>query len=1053
MTKFITRGIWLSVLIAALGAGIICSAQPTTVAAVPGNCVSGAVQAAVQGLNSSNYLHGIIPFCSVQVYLTGTVTPAVIYANGTQAPLSNPFTAKQDGSWVFWAAPGQGYDVVLSGGIPPNTYSVAKTINNVFALTAASTTPAVPGGSDNHLQFNNNGVFGGAAGISTLDGLSLRIQGASITKSGPFACAEWYLSSADGQGGTDYGFAINAADQAASLTQPSTIKLCLPGQHPIFTTAMLDRPIALDGTGAALVPQSTLASTPVTTTATFTLGSSSITVSSAVGLVAGQAIYGVGLPSANVIASTYTSGNTVPLALPTALNVVGVPVVTGTYPTLTPNTQICGIAHMDGLAAGQSITGFGVPAATTIASLQPAGISGQLGQCITVSQNLTAVKTIATTTTPVVQPVAFSLGGTLSGVAVTAVTTTPVIRWQYNSGALHDPPDQLINSQGRTVNSEGQMIGGSMRGIYIVDTGNGGAGRSLSGVQGVQMYAWDRMKVDDFQVENLNGAALILGGYNTPNNNVGGVGLIREAQFHDLDLRDSGDPSTGQSTLEIMDPPASGDRTNQVRFTGTQIVFPYAEGITIGSYRTPPSPAPGLIWFGDNTQIEGGNHTPNQMVQAPFDLVGIQNGNDIHFAHAEMLGPGYGRADIRADNVYSVSVIDSVYAVNFKGPSYNVSYAAGGSALTFVSQSAGGTDTGFIPAAQLNGYGAVLTDAGSCTSGCPVWLTATGSVSADRHTMNLTGNPSTATSGVIQVGGGGYYLINNLQTNAFGKSTITANSYGDMAGSRLARLGLSNASQLAWAGTLPLQNFATDNPSLGAYFLYGSVFTGGINFPINLNVGAIKSSGSLTASNGFVGDFIQNLPSTTFGQNFLNQGTGTTSNMVVTAKSVNGTLSAYDVVISGASWRSAVGACGVATTWGLLDTTTPGGHCPFRIAQGAVDLAVKVEGAADAVNGVLDMNQGARIGGGSYILAEYKGSGTLTYTSITAPGCQEQPLTINNAAPGDQCSASTGVTDIGPATFWYGGCRVQTANTALIKVCAAATGTPTAAVWTGWVRH
>jgi hypothetical protein len=138
----------------------------------------------------------------------------------------------------------------------------------------------------------------------------------------------------------------------------------------------------------------------------------------------------------------------------------------------------------------------------------------------------------------------------------------------------------------------------------------------------------------------------------------------------------------------------------------------------------------------------------------------------------------------------------------------------------------------------------------------------------------------------------------------------------------------------------------------------------------------------------------------------------------------------------------------------VQDNTTVGNHCPFRVAQGAPDLAVKVEGTSDANSGAVDMNQGARIGtGGGYISAEFRGTGTLTYTSITAPGCQEQPLTINNAAPGDQCFASTGVTDIGPATFWYGGCRVQTANAALIKVCATATGTPTATVWTGWARH
>jgi hypothetical protein len=81
----------------------------------------------------------------------------------------------------------------------------------------------------------------------------------------------------------------------------------------------------------------------------------------------------------------------------------------------------------------------------------------------------------------------------------------------------------------------------------------------------------------------------------------------------------------------------------------------------------------------------------------------------------------------------------------------------------------------------------------------------------------------------------------------------------------------------------------------------------------------------------------------------------------------------------------------------------------------------------------------------------YSGSGTLTYTSITAPGCQEQPLTITGAASGDACYASP-ASDIG-LTFYYGGCRVSAASTAQIKTCATATGTPTAATWTGWARH
>jgi hypothetical protein len=88
---------------------------------------------------------------------------------------------------------------------------------------------------------------------------------------------------------------------------------------------------------------------------------------------------------------------------------------------------------------------------------------------------------------------------------------------------------------------------------------------------------------------------------------------------------------------------------------------------------------------------------------------------------------------------------------------------------------------------------------------------------------------------------------------------------------------------------------------------------------------------------------------------------------------------------------------------------------------------------------------------GSPIHGEFYGSGVLTFTSITAPGCQEQPLSISGAASGDVCFSSP-IADIG-AGYSYGGCRVSAANTVEIKVCATATGTPTAVTWIGWDRQ
>lgn len=105
-------------------------------AAFNGVCFSGGRSAVVQGLSSSNKLDGIIPSCRVEVFLTGTTTHATIYADLSNTPLSNPFTADTltaaaPGKWLFYAATGQAYDVTMSGGIPPNTYLLPVTLTGL----------------------------------------------------------------------------------------------------------------------------------------------------------------------------------------------------------------------------------------------------------------------------------------------------------------------------------------------------------------------------------------------------------------------------------------------------------------------------------------------------------------------------------------------------------------------------------------------------------------------------------------------------------------------------------------------------------------------------------------------------------------------------------------------------------------------------------------------------------------------------------------------------------------------------------------------------------
>ncbi len=95
-------------------------------------CIAGAGQAVVSGQRSSNYQQIIIPYCTVTVYLTGTTTKATIYSDATNTPLTNPFQTSQSGQVTMYAAIDQGYDIVLSGGIPPNTYSLPVALIDMF---------------------------------------------------------------------------------------------------------------------------------------------------------------------------------------------------------------------------------------------------------------------------------------------------------------------------------------------------------------------------------------------------------------------------------------------------------------------------------------------------------------------------------------------------------------------------------------------------------------------------------------------------------------------------------------------------------------------------------------------------------------------------------------------------------------------------------------------------------------------------------------------------------------------------------------------------------
>lgn len=147
----------LLVMILAL-AGIPLSAQT---GAFNGFATQGGYSAQTQGLASSNKQQVLIPSATITVYLTGTLTPATIYKDAINTPLSNPFTADSlsavaPGKWLFFAATGQGYDVVMSGGIAPLTFTAPVTLTDliigaggggaqtIIEVNGAATSPVSP---------------------------------------------------------------------------------------------------------------------------------------------------------------------------------------------------------------------------------------------------------------------------------------------------------------------------------------------------------------------------------------------------------------------------------------------------------------------------------------------------------------------------------------------------------------------------------------------------------------------------------------------------------------------------------------------------------------------------------------------------------------------------------------------------------------------------------------------------------------------------------------------------------------------------------------------
>ena len=165
-------------------------------AAYSGFCDQGATSAVTSGLSSTNKLQGIIPYCTVTVYLTGQLVKATIYKDALNTPQTNPFQAPVNGQITFFVATGQGYDIVKSGGIYPLVYTTPLTVTDWQpggggGTTTNALTFATGGGVAPNSTFNGSGPVtidyhsvGAQANLSLLKGTYIDGDLCSYTSSG-----------------------------------------------------------------------------------------------------------------------------------------------------------------------------------------------------------------------------------------------------------------------------------------------------------------------------------------------------------------------------------------------------------------------------------------------------------------------------------------------------------------------------------------------------------------------------------------------------------------------------------------------------------------------------------------------------------------------------------------------------------------------------------------------------------------------------------------------------------------------------------------------------
>jgi hypothetical protein len=585
-----------------------------------------------------------------------------------------------------------------------------------------------------------------------------------------------YLSPADGHGGTDFGYAMTnlcATLGCSTLTAPINVKTVQTGICKVYTSLTIPAPIHFESSSCAFVPQSSMASTPVAlTSCSTTIGSTAVTCASTAGLSVGMAVGGSGstqtLGPAQYVASV-TNSTTFQLIFPASRSFLGI--------LTNASATVKGVDSLIDAVTGQSVTGTGIPASTTI-TVNPATHTFTLS-------NVAAIGTLSPT------DIVLAPGTVLSGLSLTAVAQNPIILV---------PPSNTATSQAKP---HGVSYGVLLEHVDIRDPAysHSSFGRSLSGLVGLWVYGQDNLVVNDLTIEGVKGSAIVLGGY-VPASTADGSNVVRESDFNGLYLYSNGDLSSGQASLALMSGLGDGDVTqdeiNTLNLHDTHIVYSDAESLVLGSYLHPGTNGPRLVTFTGDTQFEAGSNS-NFSFGASDVVRCLTCGLSNKLLGGRYSLPGFGKSTFRISNALDWTVTGSeLDASSGGGEVYNVGLSASSTTVTYVSAGTGGGSS-FPPGPYLNGIGAQLNDGVTCTP-CNVWLAVSNAVNGPGTQITLA-SPYTGsqTSGTLTIGGGGFFFA--LDSALSAELNASFNSYIDPGSPAISLLSLGSPTNAYIVGT------------------------------------------------------------------------------------------------------------------------------------------------------------------------------------------------------------------------------------------------------------